>query len=198
MGLVPIVVENTAKGERAYDIFSRLMKDRIIFLGDAITDDLANALTAQMLFLQTDDAQAPINLYINSPGGLVTATMAIYDTMQFLKCPVHTFCIGQAASGAAVLLAAGEEGKRHCLPHARVMIHQPLGGAQGQASDIEIQAAEIKRMKSEINVILAEHTGRTVQEIEAACDRDNFMTANAAKKFGLVDKVVQNKKVSKK
>ena len=190
MALTPIIVEQTPKGERAYDIFSRLMKDRIIFMGSVITDDMANVLTAQMLFLQTDDPKTPISLYINSPGGLVTATLAIYDTMRFLKCPVHTFCIGQAASGAAVLLAAGEPGKRHVLPHSRVMIHQPHGGASGQVTDIQIQADEYQRMKDQINKILADHTGKTLKEVVAASERDNFMSANEAKKFGLIDKVV--------
>ena len=192
--LVPMVVEQTGRGERAYDIFSRLLKDRIIFLGTAINDEVSNLIIAQMLFLQSEDPEKDINLYINSPGGVVTAGMAIYDTMQFLKCDVCTYCVGQAASMGAVLLAAGAPGKRFALPNARIMIHQPLGGAQGQASDIEIQAQEIMRIKQRLNEVLAHHTGRAIDDIAQDTDRDNFMSADEAKAYGLVDEVVTPKK----
>ncbi|NCD33604.1 MAG: ATP-dependent Clp endopeptidase proteolytic subunit ClpP [Spartobacteria bacterium] len=188
--LIPMVVEQTGRGERAYDIFSRLLKDRIIFLGTAINDEVANLIVAQMLFLQGEDPEKDISVYINSPGGSVTAGMAIYDTMQFLKCDVTTYCVGQAASMGALLLAAGSAGKRYALPHSRIMIHQPLGGAQGQASDISIQAREILRVRDELNQIMAHHTGRAFDEIERDTDRDNFMTAVEAKEYGLVDEVV--------
>lgn len=191
--LVPIVVEKSATGERSYDIFSRLLKERIIFIGTGIDENVANVSIAQMLFLQSQDTSKPINMYINSPGGLVSATMAIYDTMRFLKPPICTYCMGQAASGAAILLAAGAKGKRYSLPHARVMIHQPLGGAQGQATDIKIQADEILRMKDEINEILAKHTGQKVAKIAKDTDRDNFMSAEEAKEYGIIDNVIEIK-----
>jgi len=188
--LVPIVIEQTARGERAYDIYSRLLKDRILFLGEAIDDGVANSIIAQLLFLQGDDAEKEVSIYINSPGGVVTAGLALYDTMRFLKCPVATYCVGQAASMAAVLLAAGTKGKRFALPNARVMIHQPWGGAQGQASDVEIQAKEILRMKARINEILSSCTGKPLKSVEKDTDRDFFMSADEAVQYGLVDKVV--------
>jgi len=196
--LIPMVVEQTGRGERAYDIFSRLLKDRIIFIGTAITDDVSNLCIAQMLFLQGEDADKDISLYINSPGGSVTAGLAIYDTIQFLKCPVTTYCVGQAASMGAVLLAAGEKGKRFALPNARIMIHQPWGGAQGQATDISIQAQEILRLRDRINEILAFHTGKSVEKVAKDTDRDNFMSSEDAKKYGLVDEVVTSRKTGKK
>lgn len=196
--MIPMVVETTGRGERAYDIYSRLLKDRIIFLGTAIDDHVANVIVAQMLFLQMEDPEKDINLYINSPGGVVTAGMAIYDTMQFLKCDVTTYCIGQAASMGAVLLAAGTKGKRFALPHARIMIHQPLGGAQGQATDIEIQTREILRLKEKLNEILVERTGQTMERIKKDTDRDFFMSADEAKTYGLVDDVVQTMKQAEK
>lgn len=192
--LVPMVVEQTSRGERAYDIYSRLLKERIIFIGTAIGDEIANLIIAQMLFLQGEDAEKDINLYINSPGGSVTAGMAIYDTMQFLKCDVTTYCVGQAASMGAVLLAAGKKGKRYALPNARIMIHQPWGGVQGQASDISIQAKEILRLRDALNRILAEHTGKPVDTIARDTERDFFMTSDEAKTYGLVDEVVVNRK----
>ena len=188
--MVPMVVEQSAKGERSYDIFSRLLKDRIIFLGGEITTETSNLFVAQLLFLQSEDIKKPINIYINSPGGSVTALMAMYDTMQFVKPDIATYCMGQAASAAAVILAAGTAGKRFALPNARIMIHQPLGGAQGQATDIQIQANEILRLKSDINKILAKHTGKKVAKIEKDTDRDNFLSAEEAMKYGLVDKVL--------
>ena len=188
--LIPIVVEQTGRGERSYDIYSRLLKERIIFIGSEITDDLANLVVAQLLFLQSEDASKDVSVYINSPGGSVTAGLAIYDTMQFLKCDVVTYCVGQAASMAAVLLAAGAKGKRHALPGARIMIHQPWGGAQGTASDIHIQAQEILRLKEHLNGILAKHTGKTVKEIAKDTDRDYFMSAAEAAQYGLVDDVL--------
>jgi len=190
MNLVPMVVEQSARGERSYDIFSRLLKDRIIFLGGEITTETSNLFVAQLLFLQSEDIKKPINIYINSPGGSVTALMAMYDTMQFVKPDIATYCMGQAASAAAVILAAGTAGKRFALPNARIMIHQPLGGAQGQATDIQIQANEILRLKSDINKILAKHTGKKVAKIEKDTDRDNFLSAEEAMKYGLVDKVL--------
>jgi ATP-dependent Clp protease protease subunit len=196
--LIPMVVETTGRGERAYDIYSRLLKDRIIFLGTPIDDHVANVIVAQMLFLQMEDPEKDINLYINSPGGVVTAGMAVYDTMQFLKCDVNTYCIGQAASMGAVLLAAGTKGKRFALPHARIMIHQPLGGAQGQATDIEIQTKEILRIKEKLNEILAARTGQPLEKIQKDTDRDFFMSANEAKAYGLVDQVVENMKETEK
>ena len=191
--LIPMVVEQTGRGERAYDIYSRLLKERIIFLGTEINDDVSNLIIAQLLFLQSEDAEKDISIYINSPGGVVTAGMAIYDTMQFLKCPITTYCVGQAASMGAVLLAAGTKGKRFALPNARMMIHQPLGGSQGQATDIEIQTKEILRMKKRLNEILAFHTGQSLKTIEKDTDRDFFMSAAEAVKYGLVDEVVVKK-----
>ncbi len=188
--LVPMVVEQTSRGERAYDIFSRLLKERIVFIGTAISDDVANLIIAQMLFLQGEDSEKDISLYVNSPGGSVTAGLAIYDTMQFLKCDVTTYCVGQAASMGAVLLAAGTKGKRFALPNARIMIHQPWGGVQGQASDISIQAKEILRLRDTLNAILAFHTGKSVDEISRDTERDFFMSAEECKKYGLVDEVV--------
>ena len=188
--LVPMVVEQTGRGERAYDIYSRLLKDRIIFVGTPITDDVSNLIIAQMLFLQGVDANKDISLYINSPGGSVTAGLAMYDTMQFLKCDVVTYCVGQAASMGAVLLAAGAAGKRFALPNARIMIHQPWGGVQGQASDISIQAQEILRLRQRLNEILAHHTGKTLEEIERDTDRDKFLSAEEAMKYRLVDRVL--------
>lgn len=191
--LIPMVVEQTGRGERSYDIYSRLLKERIIFLGTEINDDVSNLVIAQLLFLQSEDAEKDISMYINSPGGVVTAGMAIYDTMQFLKCPITTYCVGQAASMGAVLLAAGTKGKRFALPNSRIMIHQPLGGSQGQATDIEIQTKEILRMKKRLNEILADHTGRPIKTIEKDTDRDFFMSAEEAVKYGLVDEVVAKK-----
>jgi ATP-dependent Clp protease protease subunit len=195
--LVPHVIENTGRGERGYDIYSRLLKDRIIFIGTPIDDDVANVVIAQLLFLQMEDPKKDINLYIQSPGGYVTAGMAIYDTMQFVTCDIATYCIGQAASMGAVLLAAGTKGKRYALPNARIMIHQPLGGAQGQATDIAIQAKEILRTKQRLNEILAFHTGQSVERVEKDTDRDNFMSAEEAKAYGLVDEVVASRKDAK-
>lgn len=188
--LVPIVVEQTGRGERSYDIYSRLLQDRIIILGSQIDDNVASLIVAQMLFLQAQDAEKDISLYINSPGGVVTAGMAIYDTMQFISCPVATYCIGQAASMAAVLLAAGAKGKRYALPNARIMIHQPLGGAEGQATEIEIQAREILRLRESLNGILASHTGKDIKDIAHDTERDNFMSAAEAKVYGLIDEVL--------
>ena len=188
--LVPIVVEQTGRGERSYDIYSRLLKERIVFIGSEITDDPANLVVAQLLFLQSEDATKDVSVYVNSPGGSVTAGLAIYDTMQFLKCDVVTYCVGQAASMGAVLLAAGAKGKRHALPGARIMIHQPWGGAQGTASDIHIQAQEILRLKDYLNGILAKHTGKSVKEVAKDTDRDFFMSAQEAVAYGLVDDVL--------
>lgn len=188
--LVPMVVEQTGRGERAYDIYSRLLKDRIIFIGTPVNDEISNVIIAQLLFLQAEDAEKPVSVYINSPGGSVTAGLAIYDTMQFLKCDVATYCVGQAASMGAVLLAAGAAGKRYALPNARIMIHQPWGGAQGQASDIGIQAKEILRLRERLNRILAHHTGKDLSEIETDTDRDFFMSSGDAKAYGLVDEVL--------
>ncbi len=190
---MPYVVEQTHRGERSYDIYSRLLKDRIVFLGTPVDDDVANVIIAQLLFLESEDPDKDINLYINSPGGSVTAGMAIYDTMQYVKPPVATICMGQAASMGALLLAAGAKGKRSCLPHARIMIHQVLGGAQGQASDVEIQAKEILRLKARMNEILARHTGQPIERIEKDTDRDNYMGAGEAKEYGLIDEVVIKK-----
>ena len=192
--LVPMVVEQTGRGERSYDIYSRLLKERIIFLGTGIDDTVANLVIAQLLFLQSEDPEKDISLYINSPGGIVTAGLAIYDTMQFLKCDITTYCVGQAASMGAVLLAAGTSGKRYALPNARIMIHQPLGGAQGQASDINIQAREIMRIKQILNGILAKHSGRNIDDLEKDTDRDNFMSAIQAAEYGLIDEVVAHAK----
>jgi ATP-dependent Clp protease protease subunit len=193
MGLVPMVVEQTPRGERAFDIFSRLLKERIIFLPTYIEDEIANLVIAQMLYLEADDPDKDINLYINSPGGSVTAGMAIYDTMQYVKPPVSTICMGQAASMGALLLAAGAKGKRFALPHARIMIHQPLGGVQGQATDIDIQAREILRMREELNRILVHHTGQDMSKIHKDTDRDFFMTADQAKEYRIVDEVISSK-----
>lgn len=197
MTLIPMVVEQTGRVERAYDIYSRLLKDRIVFIGTPIDDNVANVVVAQMLFLQTEDPDKDINLYINTPGGSVTAGMAIYDTMQFVKCNVTTYCLGQAASMGALLLCAGTKGKRFSLPHARIMIHQPWGGVQGVASDINIQAKEILRLKDEINKILAIHTSKTIEKIAHDTDRDYFMSADEAKDYGIVDKVVTSSLDSK-
>lgn len=196
--LVPMVVEQSGRGERAYDIFSRLLKDRIIFIGTAISDEVSNLIIAQLLFLQAEDAEKDISIYINSPGGSVTSGLAIYDTMQFLKCDVATYCVGQATSLGAVLLTAGTFGKRFALPSARIMIHQPWGGVQGQASDISIQAREILRLRDLINGILAKHTGKPLEEIAADTDRDFFMSAKEAKDYGLVDEVVRSGTATKK
>lgn len=193
MALIPMVIDQTSRGERAYDIYSRLLKDRIIFLGTAINDDVANLLIAQMLFLESEDPDKDINLYINSPGGVVTSGLAVYDTMQYIKPDVTTVCIGQAASMGALLLAAGAQKKRYALPHARIMIHQPMGGFQGQASDIAIQAKEILRMKDALNDILVRHTGRSVEDVQKDTDRDNFMSGKEAKVYGIVDHVITNR-----
>ena len=188
--LIPMVVEKTENGERAYDIYSRLLKDRIVFVGGEIGDEMANAIVAQLLFLQAEDATKEISMYINSPGGSVTAGLAILDTMRMVMCPVATYCVGQAASMGAILLSAGEKGKRHALPNARIMIHQPWGGAQGKASDIEITAKEILRLKEILNGILADASEKTVKEVTKDTDRDHFMSAEEAKKWGIVDKVL--------
>ncbi|RLD11247.1 MAG: ATP-dependent Clp endopeptidase proteolytic subunit ClpP [Chlamydiae bacterium] len=193
MPLVPMILETTGRTERAYDIYSRLLKDRIIFLGTAINDEIANLIVAQMLFLQSDDPNKDISLYVNSPGGSVTAGLAIYDTMQFLKCDINTYCIGQAASMGAVLLAAGTKGKRYALPNSRIMIHQPWGGTQGTASDISIQAREILKIRDTLLSILSEATEKSVDEIGKDSDRDFFMSAEEAKEYGLVDKVISHK-----
>jgi len=193
LNLVPMVVEQTARGERAYDIYSRLLKDRLIFVVGAIDDYMANIVVAQMLFLESENPEKEINLYINSPGGVVTAGLAIYDTMQFIKPHVSTICTGQAASMGAVLLAAGAHGKRYCLPHARVMIHQPLGGVQGQASDMEIHVRETLGVRDRLNKILAKHTGQTVEKIKLDTDRDNFLSATDAVEYGLIDKVLEKR-----
>jgi ATP-dependent Clp protease protease subunit len=190
MSLVPIVVEQTGRGERSYDIYSRLLKDRIIFLGGGIDDQISNLIIAQLLFLESEDPEKDIHLYINSPGGVVTAGMAIYDTMQYIKAPVSTICVGQAASMGAVLLAAGENGKRFSLPNSRIMIHQPLGGFQGQASDISIHAQEILRMREDLNRILAQHTGQDIATIARDTERDFFMGAESSQKYGIIDKIV--------
>ncbi|MCL1073363.1 ATP-dependent Clp endopeptidase proteolytic subunit ClpP [Shewanella dokdonensis] len=191
--LIPMVVEQTAKGERSYDIYSRLLKERVIFLVGQVEEHMANLIVAQLLFLESENPDKEISLYINSPGGSVTAGMAIYDTMQFIKPDVSTVCIGQAASMGAFLLAGGAQGKRHCLPNARVMIHQPLGGFQGQASDIAIHAQEILGIKSKLNQILSEHTGQPLEVIERDTDRDNFMSATQAMEYGLVDSVISKR-----
>jgi len=193
MNLVPIVIEQTGRGERAYDIFSRLLKDRIVFLGTPVDDDVANIIVAQMLFLESEDPDKDINLYINSPGGSVTSGLAIYDTMQYVKCQVSTICMGQAASMGALLLAAGARGKRYSLPHSRIMIHQPSGGFGGQASDIELHAKEILRLKAKLNEIMQKHTGQPLDRIEKDTDRDYFMGAGEAKEYGLIDEVVIKK-----
>jgi len=192
--LVPIVIEQTNRGERAYDIYSRLLKDRIIFIGTPIDDMIANLVIAQMIFLEGEDPDRDINLYIHSPGGMVTAGLAIYDTMQFVKPDIATLCMGQAASMAAVLLAAGAKGKRTTLPNSRIMIHQPLGGTQGQATDIEIYTKEMLKMKEQLNQILAKHTGRPIEQIERDTDRNFFMSAAESKEYGLVDEIIDKRK----
>jgi len=191
--LIPMVIEQSSRGERAYDIYSRLLKDRIIFLGTAMNDEVANLLIAQLLFLESEDPDKDINFYINSPGGLVTAGMAVYDTMQYIKPDITTVCIGQAASMGAVLLTAGTNGKRYSLPNSRILIHQPMGGFQGQASDIEIQAKEILRMKDTLNKILVKHTGKELTQIQNDTDRDFFMSGEEAKKYGIIDHVITNR-----
>ena len=196
LGLVPMVVEQSGRGERAYDIYSRLLKERVVFLVGPVNDVMANLVVAQLLFLESENPDRDIHLYINSPGGSVTAGMAIYDTMQFIKPDVSTLCIGQAASMGAFLLAAGEKGKRYCLPNSRVMIHQPLGGFQGQASDIEIHAREILAIRARLNEMLAKHTGQPLERIERDTDRDNFMAATDAVAYGLVDKVLTSRSES--
>lgn len=196
--LIPMVVEQTPRGERAYDIYSRLLKDRIIFLGTPINDQVANLIIAQLLFLESEDPDTDIYLYLNSPGGVIDAGMAIYDTIQYIRPQVNTICIGLAASMAAVLLASGEKGKRLALPHSRIMIHQPLGGAQGQASDVEIQAKEILRLREVLNGILAKHTGQPVSDIMLHTDRDNYMTSEQALRYGLIDKIVDRNDTQRK
>ncbi len=193
LNLIPMVVEQTSRGERSYDIYSRLLKERVIFLVGPIDDHMANVVVAQLLFLESENPDKDIYLYINSPGGSVTAGMAIYDTMQFIKPDVSTMCIGQAASMGALLLCSGQEGKRYCLPNSRVMIHQPLGGFQGQASDFEIHAKEILSLKSRLNGIMSKHTGQTLKKIQSDTDRDNFMSAEESVKYGLIDKVLENR-----
>jgi len=193
MNLVPIVIEQTGRGERSYDIFSRLLRERIVFLAGEINDHIASLVTAQLLFLEAEDPDKDIYLYINSPGGMVTAGLAIYDTMQYIRPPVSTLCIGQAASMGAVLLAAGRKGRRYALPHSRIMIHQPIGGAQGQATDIDIQAREILRMREQLNEILARHTGQELDKIMEHTDRDRFLSAHDAVEFGLVDEVISSR-----
>lgn len=191
--LVPMVVEQTSRGERAYDIYSRLLKDRIVFIGTPIDDTIANLIIAQILFLQMEDAKKDINVYVNSPGGSVTAGLAVYDTMQFVKCDVSTYCVGQAASMGALLMAAGKKGKRFSLPHSRIMIHQPWGGAQGSAADISIHAKEILILRERLNKILSKHTGQPLERIEKDTDRDYFMSAQEAKEYGIVDQVIASR-----
>jgi ATP-dependent Clp protease protease subunit len=191
--LIPMVIEQSSRGERAYDIYSRLLKDRIIFLGSAMNDEVANLLIAQLLFLESEDPDKDINFYINSPGGLVTAGLAVYDTMQYIKSDITTVCVGQAASMGALLLTAGSPGKRYSLPNARILIHQPMGGFQGQASDIEIQAREMLRMKESLNKILVRHSGKTMDQIQRDTDRDYFMSALEAKSYGIIDHVIANR-----
>ena len=195
--LIPMVVEQTGRGERAYDIYSRLLKDRIVFLGSQVDDDVANLVTAQFLVLESEDPEKDIHFYINSPGGSVTAGLAIYDTMQYIKPEVSTLCLGQAASMAAWLLAAGGKGKRYALPHARIMIHQPLGGVQGQATDIDIQAREILRIREQLNNVLVKHTGQSIKKIEKDTDRDMFMTGKQAVEYGLIDEVLVNRPIKR-
>ena len=196
MPMIPYVVEKSGREERVYDIYSRLLKDRIIFLGQQVDDHISNALVAQMLFLQSDDPKADIHLYINSPGGSITAGMAIYDTMQFVSCDVATYCIGQAASMGAALLTAGAKGKRFALPNARIMIHQPLAGMQGTAAEVEIHVKELRRIKQKMNELMIEHTGHTLEKIEQDTDRDCFMSADEAKDYGLIDQVVKKSELS--
>lgn len=192
MSIIPIVIEQTGRSERAYDIYSRLLKDRIIFIGTIIDDYVANIVIAQLLFLQTEDPDKDIHLYINTPGGIVSSGLAIYDTMQYVKPDIATYCIGQAASMGALLLAAGTKGKRYALPHSRIMLHQPMGGFQGQATDIEIHAREILRMKDTLNKILSNHTGQSLEKIQADTDRDFFMSGEEAKQYGIVDEVISS------
>ena len=196
MPLIPMVIEQSSRGERAYDIYSRLLKDRIVFLGTAVTDEVANLLIAQMLFLESEDPDKDINFYINSPGGMVTAGLAIYDTLQYIKPDICTLCMGQAASMGAVLLAAGTEGKRYALPHARILIHQPMGSFQGQASDVAIQAKEILRMRESLNDILSKHTHQEIETIRKDSDRDFFMSGDEAKGYGIVDHVISQREMS--
>ncbi|MDA0944539.1 MAG: ATP-dependent Clp endopeptidase proteolytic subunit ClpP [bacterium] len=191
--LIPMVIEQTGRGERSYDIYSRLLKERIVFLADGVSDSMASTVIAQLLFLEAENSEKEIFMYVNSPGGVVTSGMAIYDTMQYIKSPVSTICIGQAASMGALLLCAGEAGKRYALPNARIMIHQPLGGAQGQATDIEIQANEILRIKKRLNDILVHHTGQPLEKIQADTERDYFMTADEALKYGIIDEIITKK-----
>ncbi len=193
MNLVPMVVEQSPRGERAFDIYSRLLKERIVFLGTQVNDDVASLIVAQLLFLEADDPDKDITFYINSPGGSVTAGMAIYDTMQYIRCDVATLCMGQAASMGALLLASGAKGKRYALPHARIMIHQPMGGFQGQATDIDIHAREILRMRADLNAILARHTGKTLKRIQSDTERDNFMGAEQAREYGIIDQVLSSR-----
>jgi len=195
LNLVPMVVEQTSRGERAYDIYSRLLKERVIFIVGPMEDQMANLVVAQLLFLESENPDKDINLYINSPGGSVSAGLAIYDTMQFISCDVSTMCVGQAASMGALLLAAGAKDKRYCLAHSRIMIHQPLGGFQGQASDIDIHAREILKIREQLNEILAAHTGQSVEKISEDTERDNFMGAEQARKYGLIDSLLDNRKV---
>jgi ATP-dependent Clp protease protease subunit len=197
MTLVPIVIEQTGRGERAYDIYSRLLRDRIVFLGTGINDEVANLISAQLLYLESEDAEKDIHFYINSPGGSVTAGLAIYDTMQYIRPDIQTLCLGQAASMAAWLLAAGEKGKRYALPHSRIMIHQPFGGVQGQAADIDLQAKEIVRLREQLNNALARHTGQSLKRIEKDTDRDMFMTSKQAVEYGLVDEVLVSRTIRK-
>ena len=190
MSLIPVVVEQSPRGERAYDIYSRLLKERIIFLGTAVNDDIANVIIAQLLFLEAEDPDSDITFYINSPGGVVTAGLAIYDTMKYIKCDIATLCMGQAASMGAFLLSAGTKGKRYALPNSRILIHQPMGGYQGQATDIDIHAKEILRMREDLNKLLAAHTGQSIKKIRTDTERDYFMSSEEAKKYGLIDKVL--------
>ncbi len=193
--LIPMVIEQSSRGERAYDIYSRLLKDRIIFMGEQVVDDMANIIIAQMLFLESEDPDKDINIYINSPGGSITAGLAIYDTMQYIKPDIATICMGQTTSMAALLLAAGTKGKRYALPHGRVMIHQPLGGAQGQATDIDIHAREILKMRDELNEILAKHTGQDIEKIRKDTERDYFMSSEEAKEYGIIDRVISKREM---
>ena len=193
MNLIPMVVEQSPRGERAYDIYSRLLKERIIFLGTPVTDEIASLIIAQMLFLEAEDPDKDITFYVNSPGGVVTAGLAIYDTMRYVRCDIVTLCMGQAASMGALLLAAGTPGKRYALPNSRILIHQPMGGFQGQATDIDIHAQEILRMRSDLNKILAQHTGQNIRKIKKDTERDYFMSAEEAKKYGIIDKVLEKR-----
>jgi len=198
MPLIPIVIEQDGRGERAFDIYSRLLKDRIVFLGVGIDDDVANLVIAQLLYLESEDPDKEIHFYINSPGGLVSSGLAIYDTMQYIKSPVSTYCMGQAASMAAILLASGQKGKRYALPHARILIHQPMGGFSGQATDVEIQAREILRLKHELNEILTKHTNQPIDRIERDTDRDYYMSGEQAAEYGLIDTVIQKRPTAAK